>query len=327
MMIPPKYILTPTISRSLQKIEAAVSVVNEHSLPNEVESNIRRQSTLRSSLFSAKIEGNPLTIDEVTARPSTDQKKREVYNILKGTEFIRKRGYRDITLTSILELHRIVMTGLSDRTDTGHLRREVSAIFNAAGIAMYMPPPPRQIPQLITKLLKFINSDKEPFVPLRACLAHYTFEKIHPFLDGNGRVGRLLLLGVLEKSGYGMKGLLNIDELLEKNRALYYRGFESSDKDVTDYLEFMLQTIEEAAEKTKESVLKQKAAEPEDYLLPRRAEILRIIKDLRLVNFDMIQRRFLKINDRTLRYDLKQLQNAGLIRKLGTTKGVYYEAS
>jgi len=60
-------------------------------------------------------------------------------------------------------------------------------------------------------------------------------------------------------------------------------------------------------------------------LLPRREEIYNTIRDHRMVNFDMIRRRFLMINERTLRYDLKQLQKAGLIRKRGVTKGVYYE--
>jgi Fic family protein len=326
MVIPPKYVLTPRITKYLQEIEAAKSIVDAHSLPAEVESNIRRQSVLKSSLFSARIEGNPLTLDEVTGRPSNDQKKQEIYNILKGLTFIKRRGQRDITRSSLLELHKTVMSGLADRENLGNFRNEVSAIFNTAGIAIYMPPPPRQIPSLMEKLLKYSNSDREQFVPIRACLAHYSFEKIHPFLDGNGRVGRLLMQAVLEKSGYGMKGLLSFEEYLDKHRSEYYRGFESSDKDVTDYLEFMLESLAETAEKAKHVVLQRKTAAPEDFLLPRRAEILRTIKDQRMVNFDQIKRRFLKINDRTLRYDLKKLQDAGLIRKLGATKGVYYEA-
>jgi len=325
MLIPPKYIFTPTIAKHLQVIEAAKSVIDAYPLPPEIETNIRRQSILKSSLFSARIEGNPLTLEEVTGRPSNDQKKHEVYNVLKGLQFIHARGHRDITKSFLLELHKKIMTGLTERNNLGSYRKDVSAIFNTAGIAIYMPPPPRQIELLMVKLLKYINTDKEPFIPIRACLAHYSFEKIHPFLDGNGRVGRLLLQAVLEKSDYGMKGLLTVEEYLDKHRGEYYRGFESSDKDVTDYLEFTLEALAETAEKAKETVLKQKSAEPEDYLLPRRAEILRIIKEQRLVNFDQIKRRFLKVNDRTLRYDLKQLQNAGLIRKLGTTKGVYYE--
>ena len=63
----------------------------------------------------------------------------------------------------------------------------------------------------------------------------------------------------------------------------------------------------------------------EENLLPRRAEILGIIRDHRLVNFDQIRRRFMGVNERTLRYDLKKLADNGFIRKLGNTKGVYYE--
>lgn len=63
----------------------------------------------------------------------------------------------------------------------------------------------------------------------------------------------------------------------------------------------------------------------EDYLLPRRGEILNIIRDHKILNFDQIRRRFMGVNERTLRYDLKKLQDSGLIRKRGVTNGVFYE--
>ncbi|MBI2443429.1 MAG: Fic family protein [Candidatus Levybacteria bacterium] len=325
MLIPPKYILTPTITKHLQSIEAARQVIDTITIPPEIEVNIRRQSLLKSSLFSARIEGNPLTLEEVTARPSRDQKKIEVYNVLKGLQLVQQRGARDITLSFLMQLHEKTMKGLIDRENLGNFRKEVSAIFNTAGIAVYMPPPPRQVTPLLERLVKFINSDKEQFVPIRAALSHYSFEKIHPFLDGNGRVGRLLFQSVLEKSGYGMKGLLSIEEYLDTHRSDYYDTLSTSERDGTDYVEFILQALAETAEKAKQLVSQKQNIQASDYLLPRRAEILQIIKDHKLVNFDMIRRRFLKINERTLRYDLKQLQDAGLIRKRGTTKGVYYE--
>ncbi|MBI4080496.1 MAG: Fic family protein [Candidatus Levybacteria bacterium] len=324
MIIPPKYILTPTISKYLQAIEAAKEVIDTITIPPEVETNIRRLGILKSSLFSARIEGNPLTIAEVTGRVSSDQKKREVYNILKGLQLVHDRGARDVTQSFLFQLHLKTMDGMNEKGTLGKYRTEVSAIFNSSGIAIYMPPPPRQIPTLMERLLKIINSSKEQFVPIRAVLAHYTFEKIHPFLDGNGRVGRLLLQSVLEKAGYGMKGLLTVEEYLDKHRSTYYDSLQVSERDVTDYVEFMLEAISETAEKAKHLVLSKQESQAEDYLLPRRAEIYNIIKDHKLVNFDMLRRRFLKVNERTLRYDLKQLQLAGLIRKLGTTKGVYY---
>lgn len=327
MLIPPKYTLTSTISQHLQTIEAARSVIDAVTIPAEVETNIRRQSFLKSSLFSARIEGNPLTLDEITGRPSNDQKKREVHNILKALQLVRARGSRDVSVSFLLNLHQSTMDGLGEKGTVGTFRTEASAIFNTAGIAVYMPPPPRQVKQLMERLIKFVNSDKEQFVPIRAVLAHYSFEKIHPFLDGNGRVGRLLLQEVLEKAGYGMKGLITVEEYLDKHRQEYYEVLMLSDKDVTDYVEFMLEAIAQTAQTAQKLVLNKQSIAAEDYLLPRRAEILNIIKDHKLVNFDQIRRRFLKVNERTLRYDLKQLQDAGLIKKLGTTKGVYYQIS
>lgn len=332
MVIPPKYILTPKISNLLSSIESSKEVINSINIPPEIELNIRRHSSLKSSLFSARIEGNNLTLEELS-KSSKDQKKVEVFNILRALNHIRSRQAKDLSLKDLLEWHQIVMNGLIDKQEFGKFRTQTSAIFNSAGIAIYLPPSPSQLNTLINRLLNFINSNehssssnKEQFVPIRACIAHYTFEKIHPFLDGNGRVGRLLIQAVLAKGGYGMKGLPTVEEQLDKRRSEYYRALEESERDITGYIEFMLETISEAAKEAKELVLQKEKALPEDYLLPRRAEILNIIKEQKLVNFDTLRRRFLKVNERTLRYDLKKLQDQGLIRKRGTTKGVYYEA-
>lgn len=264
-------------------------------------------------------------MDEVHLGTSKDQKKAEVFNILKALNWVHERRHRDVSIKDILELHRMTMTGLVEKVDLGKFRSNLEAIFNSAGIAIYLPPRPAQITPLVIRLLKFINSNKEAFIPVRACLAHYTFEKIHPFLDGSGRVGRLLLQLVLHKGGYGMKGLLPLEEYLDNHRSEYYRSLENTEKDVTDYLEFMLEAITQTAEAARQEVLKKEQVKIEDILLPRRAEILNIIKDHQIVNFDQIQRRFMAVNERTLRYDLKYLQDRELIRKRGTTKGVYYE--
>lgn len=327
MLIPPKYILTPKIMQFLASIEASREVINSIQIPPEIELNIRRASTLKSSLFSARIEGNTLTLDELPSVSSREQKKREVFNILKALNWIRSRGSKDLSVNNLLKLHNQVMSGLVEPENRGSWRREASAIFSAQGFAVYMPPPAPRVPPLVSRLIKFINSTKEQFVPIRAILAHYTFEKIHPFLDGNGRVGRLLVQAVLEKGGYGMKGLVSVEEYLDQHRSIYYSAFEDKEKDTTDYLEFMLEALSAASEKAREEVLKKKEAEAQDYLLPRRAEIYQIIKEHKLVNFDIIKRRFLQVNERTLRFDLKKLQEQGLVRKLGTTKGVYYETT
>lgn len=296
MIIPPKYVLTPAITLALQQIEAARQVIDTINTSRESETSSNR--------------GKDVTVS----------------NLLKGLKLVEKHGARDISIPLILQLHEKVMTGLVDKKDIGTFREETGAIFNRAGIAIYMPPPPKLVVPLLERLIKSIDNDREEFIPIRAAMAHYSFEKIHPFLDGNGRVGRLLFQLILGKSGYGMEGLLSLEEYLEAHRSDYYDALSESERDVTDYVEFMLKALAQIAEKAKESVKERKDIKPSEHLLPRRTEILGIIKDHDLVNFDTIKRRFFKINERTLRYDLKQLQDVGLIRKLGTTKGVHYEA-
>lgn len=326
MIIPAKYFLTPKIIGLLQSIENSRAIIDAAILPPEIESNIRRAATLKSSLFSARIEGNSLTLADLSKTPSRDQKKVEVQNILKALEKTQNRGIkRDLKLKEILELHTLVMNSLLAKEELGRFRKDIGAIFNSAGIAIYLPPRPSQVLPLLTKLVSFINSSKEPTVPLKAALAHYSFEKIHPFLDGNGRVGRLLLQLVLDKGGYGMKGLINLEEYIDSHRTFYYQTLENSEKDVTDFIEFILEAINYGASEAKKLIEEAKQPNLEDYLLPRRTEILNIIKDHRLVDFDVLRRRFLSVNERTLRYDLKKLQEMGFIKKRGTTKGVYYE--
>jgi Fic family protein len=187
-----------------------------------------------------------------------------------------------------------------------------------------MPSPPRLVESLIEKNIRYSNNPKEKLVPIRAILTHYSFEKIHPFLDGSGRVGRLLMQLILSVNGYGMKGILPLEEYLDNHRSEYYRMLEEPEKDATDYVEFMLTAISAAAENAKKLFLEKRKFDSTDLLLPRRKEILELVKEHKMMNFDQIRRRFSKINERTLRYDLKKLQDGKLIKKLGTTKGVYY---
>lgn len=325
MIIPPRYTLNSRVVELLQIISAAKQVIDDVAVPPEVERNIRRASTLRSSVFSARIEGNPYTLEEIMHAPSKDQKKAEAMNILKGLEYVKEKEKKDLSESEVLTMHAIVMKGLIDADNLGKYRKNAEAIFNSAGIAIYMPPPARMVQPLMARLVKYANADRERIIPIRAALVHYTFERIHPFLDGSGRVGRVVMQKVLAKGGYGMKGLLSLEEYLDAHRSEYYRMLEEPEKDVTDYVTFMLSAIAETADKARKTVLAKQVLEDTDYLLPRRAEILKIIRDHTVINFDSIKRRFSAINERTLRYDLKKLQDDGFITKLGTTKGVFYK--
>jgi len=329
MRIPPKYKFNPKISELVQKLEINRQIIDSVQIAPAIEKNIRRESLLKSSLFSAQIEGNPLTFEQTQRELLVDPKKREkieIANILKAINWLKrsfKKG-KQLAKKDILELHRITMSQLIPEGDLGRFRREPGAIFNQAGIAVYLAPPAGGIPKLVDQLLGYINSQQEKFAPIKASLAHLSFEKIHPFLDGNGRVGRLLFQAILVKDNYQMKNLVTIEEYLNEHRNEYYYFLDISKKDATNYLEFILEGLWSQTEEIKKVIFQKQQPKPEDSLLPRRLEILNIIRDHKLVSFDFIRRRFLKINPRTLRYDLKKLAEDGFIVKRGKTRGVFY---
>jgi len=323
MKIPPSYQITPDILEIIAKIEA--NRIFFHSIPilPQIKEKIQRISLLKSSLYSARIEGNPLTIEEVDTSQNR-QKKREVFNILSAIKFIDK-GVGNKKLLSqkdILNLHRLVLKDLSP--EAGYLRREMGAIFNRAGIAVYVSPPPSQISALLDDLLSFINSDKEKFPIITAFIAHLVFEKIHPFIDGNGRVGRLLIFNVFMIKNWSFNINIALEEYLDKHKEEYYYHLDIGLKRPEDYLLYMLDAFWQQTEKIKDQIREESEKNKKIILPPRQEEIYFIISDHKMVSFDIIKRRFLKVPGRTIRYDLKKLQEKGLIRKVGSTKGTFY---
>lgn len=323
MKIPPPYIITHEILELIAKIEANRIFLDSIAIPGPLKEKIQRVSLLKSSLYSARIEGNPLKLEELDTT-SDRQKKTEVFNILAGIKFIEKSSVKKnmVTKKELLDLHKFVMKDLSP--DAGFYRREMGAIFNQAGVAIYLSPPPNQIHELLDKLLGYINSDTEKFPLITAFISHLVFEKIHPFIDGNGRVGRLLILTILLKKNWKLSLNIALEEYLDKYKEGYYFHLDTGLKKPEDYLLFMLDAFYEQSEKIK-SQIEQESKTPQSIILPpRQEEIYSIIQDHKMVSLNVIKRRFLKVPSRTLRYDLKKLQQNGMIIKIGSTRGSLY---
>lgn len=327
MEIPTPYTITNKIIALLTKIEANKTMLSNVSIPDKIITNLTRQTLLKSSVYSAQIEGNTLTPEDMESVIEEDEKqyeRQEIDNIIHTLQIMREKGVPDIIdLPYLLELHKMVMYKLVHSSQTGAIRKEPSAIFDKNGNVVYMTPPPSELNSLIISLLHLINNNSDIFPLIKVPLVHLSFEKIHPFLDGNGRVGRLLFQAILAKHNYHFNWLLSIEELLQQKKHTYYYLLEQND--ATGFIEFMLENLYEESEKLKNHINEFTNSSDEDFLLPRRHEILNIIKDHTTVSFDQIQRRFLKIPARTLRYDIKQLEKQGFIRKIGTTRGAMYQ--
>lgn len=326
MQIPPQYKITSEIIDLLAKIDANRILLSSQKIPEKLKEKIQRISLLHSSLFSARIEGNPLTIENV--ENAKDQKKKaEVVNLIQAAGFVDKNITKDdkINPKIILKLHGIVM---KDVGDGGFLRREPSAIFNSSGIAVYMTPPPSEIKNLLDQILNYANSNKENFPLIISLITHLIFEKIHPFIDGNGRVGRLLIFAVLSSKGYDFGLTVPFEKYLDEHKEEYYYHLDNGLKNIEDYLTFMLNAIYEESKNLLNQIETEKSKEEDLYLLPpRQEEIVRIIREQVFVSLDLLQRRFAKVPGRTLRYDLSILQQKGLIVKTGRTRGSLYKAA
>jgi len=237
--------------------------------------NIRWESLLKSSLYSAKIEGNQLTYEAVRTNLNNKTKaKLEVFNLLMAYKYIySKKAPKKVSLSLIKNLHLKTMKNLV--SNPGQFRREASAIFNQAGVAIYLTPPPAEIINRLNQLVKQINQTNEP-APTRATQAHFQFEKVHPFIDGNGRVGRLLTAGIMNQGGFGFNGLVSIEEAINNNRDEYYQDLNET-KNSQPLTEFLLNLYLEQGKKV---FTKLTQPQIEETILPlRRQEILNILKD------------------------------------------------
>lgn len=305
--------------RQLDALRLAFELIKPSPVITE---NIRRESLLKSSLYSAKIEGNQLSYEAIkTNLNNKTRAKLEIFNLLTAYKFTySKLAPKKVSLSLIKILHLKTMKNLIPYP--GHFRHEASAIFNQAGVAIYLTPPPTEIVNKLNQLIKQANQTSEP-APLKAAKTHFLFEKIHPFIDGNGRVGRLLTAGIMNQGGFGFKGLVSIEEAINDKKDIYYEALNET-KNYQPLTEFLLNLY---LEQGKKIIIRLTQPQPEKQsTLPlRRQEILNVLKDHPYASFDLLQRRFLSVNSKTLHYDLKKLLEQNLVIKVGATRGAVYQ--
>lgn len=306
-----RYILTPKIQTLLNRLEGLRTAFSLIPVKPEISLRLRRHSLLNSALYSAKIEG---------ITNNTDLDKLSIQNLEETYNWLYKQNYAlKIDIDFIKSLHAKSLRNL--RSDAGQFRTELSAIFNSAGIAVYLTPPPQEIKPLLTKW------QLQSYDLCKSIVSHYQFEKIHPFIDGNGRVGRLILTQQLRQNNFDFNGLLTLEEAIDKTRDDYYYHLQNEKNDLTDFVEYFLGLIADSATSVLGIISKQESVIKPTGLLPRRQELLNIIRDHQIVSFDFLYRRFTGIPPSTLRYDLLSLQKGGYIQKLGVTRGALYSTS
>ena len=327
----PKNISDQNFQKTLVLIESLATTYQYLPLSRREKEKIIHLETLKSSLFSARIEGNNLTLIQASrANLQNPQKKSklELSNLLKAQRLLARHN-QPLEKKDILQIHQTVMANLA--STAGKFRYESSAIFDGLGNIVYLTPDPNEMQTMLAVLLEKFNpllAWKKALINTALC--HYYFEKIHPFIDGNGRVGRILLKHQLLNIDLLPDLPLPIEEYFEKHRSDYYFFLEKNTTNLEKFVEFFLQGIAWSLKKVLTDVKKIKQTANQQTqtvnLLPRREEIFHIIQNHPYINLDSIARRFPTIPKRTIAYDVNQLIKKKLVNKHGKTRGVCYSA-
>jgi Fic family protein len=212
----------------------------------------------KEALMSSQIEGTQATLEDVLdplVEENANRDVAEVINYVKATAFAIGR-LRELPLCNrlIKETHAVLLEGSrGEEKSPGEFRRSQNWIGGQGSTlknARYIPPTPIDMAEAMSDLEKYINADDDLNVLIRTALIHYQFETIHPFLDGNGRVGRLLIILFLMEKGMLSSPALYISYFLKKNRVEYYdRLTEVRNKgDFEQWVKFFLQAVYESAE-------------------------------------------------------------------------------
>jgi len=282
------------------------------SLPSKLEDNLRKTALLKSSVYSSRIEG----FEDTETNP-----KLESQNLLRAYRLINSdRIPQKFSLELIREFHALTLDNIS--FNAGQWRMEEWAVFNEAGIAIHKAPLYISIPKLMEDFVNLINNIDD-HVGIKAAIAQFVFEKIHPFADGNGRVGRLISAFILAKSGYGFGGLAPFEEYIDVHRKDYYDTLTPG-VNASSFVEFFLEAVVNQSKKILINIREPIQKSIEDDLSLRQQEILATITDHPYSSFDFIRRRFMSIKSSTLHYDLAQIIKHGFIKKNRQTRGATY---
>lgn len=223
----------------------------------------------KEALLTSQIEGTQATLtdlfdEEAGFKLSNTDDVEEVTNYLQAFRLVQEQ-LRDpkglpISVRLLCDAHRLLLNGVRGAgKQPGELRRSQNWIGGTRpGNAVFVPPPPENVPQLLTNMERFIHDGATDLPPMvKVALIHAQFETIHPFLDGNGRIGRLLIAALFEHWGLLPEPLMYLSGYLKQHQAEYYRRLSAirTEGDWEAWLTFFLEGVCVAAADAEHSII------------------------------------------------------------------------
>jgi Fic family protein len=237
---PHPYTFDSTVVNLISEISALQGELNSSVRAIKDDYQISALANIDAVHYSTKIEGNKLTRDQVTKALESNKKIslnhdiHEILNYSKARKFLlennsQKKVNIDFIL-SILSIHSMLLEKIVRGKLKGHFREAQNVIKDSkSGAIVYLPPEAKDVLSLMKGLLNYIQkSHIEKVNPLiLAPIFHYEFVTIHPFMDGNGRLARLITNAILSSGGFDVQKYAAIEKQHEKNRSLYYQSLRS----------------------------------------------------------------------------------------------------
>ena len=344
MMFKPNFNFTNKIVRNLTFIAESRAVVLNAPLIPKWEVSLRRDAILRSAHSSTAIEGNPLSLEEVSNLAAgrdiivRRKDKQEVLNYLKALEIIPDFAEQNpFAVKDFLKIHKIVTDKtLENPGDEGIFRnREVFVGNRFTSEVVYRPPSTDKVPMLVDNFFNWFNSKEAIEIDsvIHAGITHYEIVRIHPFIDGNGRTARVMATLVLYKRGFDVKRFFTLDDYYDHDRSSYYEALKNVDQktlDLTGWLEYFTDGVAISIKAVKDKVIglskniKFLKERGQIALTERQMNIVEcIVEKGNITNRDI--RKIFDISNRAAMDEISKLIDMKVLKKVGKGRSTKYE--
>jgi Fic family protein len=244
----PPYKITNKILELIASISEKIGEVNAIHL-NKPPAELRKANRIKTIQSSLAIEGNTMSFEQITALLENKRvlgPKKDILEVKNAIAvYDRLNEFKSYSLPSFLKAHKVLMAGLI--ASAGKIRSKGVGVVKGSEIA-HLAPDGEMAKPLMNDLFVYLKTSKE--IPLiKSCVFHYELEFIHPFLDGNGRMGRLWQTIILREC-YPVFEYLPVESIVKKRQEFYYKALSMSDKtgSSTIFIEFMLKVILDSLE-------------------------------------------------------------------------------
>lgn len=346
-MYKPHYQITDKIVNHLTEIAVAREIVEKARLVPKWEISLRRDALIHSVHSSTHIEGNSLTLEEVSQLAlgrevsAIRKDKQEVLNYLQVLSNLEKYIPKDkFIIPHILQMHRdLVKKTLNRSEDEGVFRnRQVVVGYKdneGRTVITFQPPRTKEVSKLVQSFLDWLNETtlQQMNPVLVAGIAHYEMVRIHPFIDGNGRTARALATLLLLMQEFDTKRFFALEDYYDSDRIAYYAALKSVDPktiNITKWLEYFCEGVAFCVNRVKEKVLalsgnkKATASFEQVTLTQRQMQIVESISRSGRITSKEMQAMF-KITPQAIHKEMKKLMDLKVIKLIGKGRGACYK--